>query len=106
MEIINITTIEQFEELILKSEVPVLVDFWATWCAPCRMMEPVLESLALDSDAFQVAKINVDSEALSSISVQYSIRSIPTMVLFQKGIEQDRFVGVQSEETLKDALLK
>lgn len=83
-----------------KSKV-VIVDFWAAWCAPCRMMAPVLNDLANDlSDNMQVGKINVEEQ--QALAQKFSVRSIPTLILFKDGKEVNRFVGVKT----KDFLLK
>lgn len=83
-----------FAEQVLQSEQPVLVDFWAEWCAPCRALGPVIESLAEDYDGRAViAKVDVDAN--QSVAMQFGIRSIPTVMLFNKGQVVDTFVGVR-----------
>lgn len=86
-----ILTSKNFEEEVLKSEGKVLVDFWATWCAPCRMLAPELESFAFSQDEVKVGKVNVDEE--SSLAVKYGVNVIPTMILFENGEELKRRSG-------------
>lgn len=90
---------QEFEELIGKSSVPVLVDFWAPWCAPCRMIAPIVDEIAADKgDSLQVVKVNIDDE--QSIARKYSIRSIPTLLIFKGGEVQDTLVGAMNKQAL------
>jgi len=82
----------------------VLVDFWAAWCAPCRMMAPVLNELADELDGKDVAVGKVNIEQYQSLAKKYNIRSIPTMVIFKNGVEVSRFSGVRNKEYLKKQL--
>ena len=83
-----------FAEQVLKSDKPVLVDFWAEWCAPCRMLGPVIETLAEEYDGRAVvAKVDIDAN--QSVAMQFGIRSIPTVMLFDKGQIVDTLVGVR-----------
>jgi thioredoxin 1 len=85
-----------FAEQVLQSDQPVLVDFWAEWCAPCRALGPVIESLASDFDGrVKIAKIDVDAN--QEVARQFGIRSIPTVILFDKGQIVDTFVGVRGK---------
>ena len=90
---------ENFEKEVLKSEKPVLVDFYADWCGPCNAMTPVIEELATELDGkAKVGKINVDEN--SDIAVDYNVMSIPTLIIFQNGKEEKRLVGLRDKEEL------
>jgi thioredoxin 1 len=94
---------EEFQQQILNATVPTLVDFWATWCAPCRAQMPIVEQVAEKAgDKARVVKVNVDEA--SDIAESLGISSIPTLVVFKGGKEEKRFVGVQSADTLSRAL--
>lgn len=85
-----------FEAFLKTATTPVLLDFWATWCAPCRMLTPVIEEIASENvGKFTVAKVNVDD--CPSVSAQFGIRSIPTLMFFQAGEKKDQSVGVSSK---------
>lgn len=90
---------ENFEKEVLKSEKPVLVDFYADWCGPCNAMAPVLEELAKELEGkVKVGKINVDENP--DIAVEYNVMSIPTLIVFKKGKEEKRLVGLRNKEEL------
>jgi thioredoxin 1 len=92
-----------FEQEVIKSDTPVLVDFWAPWCGPCKMIGPVIEELAGDYDGkVSVGKVNVDDN--QELAVKYGIRGIPTVMLFKGGEAVDSFVGLQQKEDLASAL--
>ena len=92
-----------FSEEVLKCESPVLVDFWAPWCGPCRMIGPVVEELAEENiGSVKVVKINIDSSPGAAQS--YGVSSIPTLMVFKSGEVVERFVGVQPKTRLQQAL--
>ena len=89
----------------IQGEIPILVDFWAAWCAPCRMLAPILEELAGEYEGrLRIAKLNVDEE--SAAAQQYGIQSIPTLLLFKNGEVADKVVGVVPKEALSRLLEK
>ena len=92
-------TDSSFELVVLKSEKPVLVDFWAAWCGPCRMIAPTIEAIAEQySDRVTVVKLNVDDNP--STTMTYGIKGIPTLILFSGGKEVERLVGATSKESI------
>ncbi len=94
-----------FDQQILKSEVPALVDFWAAWCGPCRTVGPVVEELAGEyKDKVKVAKLNVDDN--KQTPSKYGVKGIPTLMLFQNGQVVDQIVGAVPKNKIKDMLDK
>jgi thioredoxin 1 len=88
-----------FEAEVLNSKVPVLVDFWAAWCAPCRMLSPVVEAIADKYEGkARVVKLNVDENGLTSS--KYNIKGIPTLLLFKEGIIKEQIVGNTTKDTI------
>ena len=93
------TSDRTFEADVLQSNKPVLVDFWAVWCTPCRMIAPIVEAVAQKYDgSARVAKLNVDDNP--SVSQRYGIKGIPTLILFKNGREEERIVGATSEQAI------
>lgn len=97
MENVITGTKENFNELIAQDKVTI-VDFWAEWCGPCRMLGPILDSVAKERTDIQVVKVDVDSN--SELSTQYGIRSIPAVFVFKNGEQINKFVGVKSKEDI------
>ena len=96
-------TDSNFETEVLKSDKPVLVDFWAEWCMPCRMLTPTIEKIAKDySGKVKVGK--VDTDANRDISMKYGISAIPTVILFRNGQVAQKFVGLRQEREFKEAI--
>ena len=92
-----------FEEEVLKSSQPVLVDFWAEWCGPCRMLAPTIEKIASQYDG-RVKVGKLDTDANHGVATKYTISAIPTVLLFQGGQVTKKFVGLRKEQDFKDAL--
>jgi len=85
-------TDDTYDEVVLKSDIPVLIDFWATWCGPCRMIAPIVEELAVEYEGkIKVCKLDVDNN--QKVAMMYGIRSIPTVVIIKNGEEVDRILG-------------
>lgn len=100
MEVVTITN-ENFEQEVLACEVPVILDFWADWCMPCKMQSPILDAFAEEmGDKIKVGKVNVDQE--SALALKYQIMSIPTLILMDKGVFVKRVSGVQQADALKE----
>jgi thioredoxin 1 len=96
-----VTTIDvnTFEQEVIKSDLPVLVDFWAAWCGPCRLVAPIVDEIAKDyTDKLKVVKVNVDDHP--HLASQYGIRSLPTLAIFRDGQAIDRVVGAVPKTTL------
>ena len=92
-------TDQDFEERVLKSDEPVLVDFWAEWCVPCHMVSPVVEEIGQEKgESLRVAKLNIDENP--EVTRRYGVMSIPTLMLFKDGEEKARVVGARGKEAL------
>lgn len=101
MSVLKITK-DNFESEVLKSEKPVLVDFWAVWCGPCRMVAPTVDEIAEENPQYLVGKVNVDEEP--ELAQAFGISSIPTLVAIKDGKIADVIIGVQPKEKILDML--
>lgn len=101
MGVLKITN-TNFEEEVLNSEKTVIIDFYADWCMPCKMMSPIIDNIAEENDYIKVGKVNVDEAG--EIAVKYNIMSIPTIIIFKEGKEYKKFVGVTSKENILNSL--
>ena len=98
-------TEESFEQEVLKATIPVLVDFWAAWCGPCKMIAPIVEELATEYEGkLKIGKVDVDNH--QKIAMQYGIRSIPTLLVFKGGKVVEQIVGAAPKKTLVEKLSK
>lgn len=97
-------TMDNFEQEVLNSDIPVMIDFWATWCMPCKMLAPTIEELAEEANgAYKVGKIDVDKSP--SLAAQFGVMSIPTVIVFKNGKAVDKTIGVVPKSQL-EAMLK
>lgn len=101
MSVIEITA-ENFEAEVLKADKPVILDFWASWCGPCRMLSPVIDEIAEENSDIKVGKINVDEQSL--LAQKFGIQSIPTIAVFKGGQLIDISVGVKPKQAILDML--
>ena len=101
MNVLKITN-KNFEEEVLNSNKPVIIDFYADWCGPCKMMSPIIDNIAEENSDIKVGKVNVDEA--QEIAIKYNIMSIPTIIIFKEGREYKKFVGVTSKENILSGL--
>lgn len=100
----NVTS-QSFENEVLKSDRPVLADFFATWCAPCKMLAPIIDEIGNELEkTLDIAKVNIDMDA--EIAEYYSVSSVPTLILFKNGSEMVRFTGVMPKDSLVGAIME
>lgn len=97
MALIEITK-DNFETEVMQSDKPVLIDFWATWCGPCRMLSPVVDEIAEERSDIKVGKVNVDEQG--ELAAKFGVMSIPTLVVIKDGKTVNQSVGVQSKENI------
>lgn len=98
-----VITENNFEAQVLKSEIPVVIDFWAEWCAPCKLLEPIIDQLADEYEGrIKFGKIDVDSNP--SISMNYGIRSIPTLLIFKSGEAVEQLIGAVPKRNITDKI--
>lgn len=95
-------TEENFEQEVLRSEKPVLLDFWASWCGPCRMVGPILDEIAAERSDIKVCKVNVDEQ--QELAARYQIMSIPTLMVFKGGVVTNTSLGARPKEQILEML--
>lgn len=101
MAVIEITK-QNYEDEVLRSDKPVLIDFWASWCGPCQMLSPVVDEIGEERDDIKVGKVNVDEQ--QDLAMQFRVMSIPTLVVMKEGKETNRSVGVISKDEIFELL--
>ena len=103
MAIITVTN-TNFEQAVLKASGPVLLDFWAPWCGPCKMIAPILEEIAAEDESVTIAKVNVDEEM--ELAMRFGITSIPTLVVMEGGKAVNKAIGYRSKDSILELLGK
>jgi thioredoxin 1 len=101
MSVITVTK-DNFQKEVIEATKPVLVDFWASWCGPCRMLSPVVDEIAQERDDIQVCKINIDEQA--ELAIQFGVMSIPTLMVFKNGEKVNSSVGVQPKASILEMM--
>ena len=101
MAVINLTT-ENFDEVVMKNDKPVLIDFYADWCGPCRMVSPIVDKLAEEHPEYTFCKVNVDEA--SDLALKYGVMNIPTLVTMHKGVFVEKSVGAVPEAAILELL--
>ncbi|MBR2397823.1 MAG: thioredoxin [Clostridia bacterium] len=101
MRILDLT-VENFDDEVLSVEGKVLVDFWAAWCGPCRMLSPIVDEVAENNDNVKVCKVNVDNE--QELAIKYGVMSIPTLLLFENGKLVNKSIGLVSKEKIENMI--
>ena len=100
MAIIHIENTQQFQQEVLESKIPVLIDFFATWCGPCKMIAPILEEIAAEREDFKICKIDVDQ--VQELAIRYQIMSIPTLLVFKNGEHGAPALGARPKQAILD----
>ena len=101
MAVITVNS-DNFEQEVLKADKPVLVDFWAAWCGPCKMLSPIVDEVAESSDNVKVCKVNVDNN--QDLAFKYGVMSIPTLIVFKNGNVEKKSVGLISKDEIMELL--
>lgn len=95
---VTVITVDNFEQEVLKSDKPVLIDFWAGWCGPCKMLSPVVDQIAEENPDIKVGKVDVDAEA--ELAIKFNVMSIPTLIAFKDGKVVNQSVGVVPKQAI------
>lgn len=101
MAVVHVTT-DNFEQEVLKAEQTVIVDFWAAWCGPCKMLSPIVDQIAEEHPEIKVCKVNIDEEP--SLAIDYKVMSIPTLLVFKNGEKVNMSIGVQAKSDIEAML--
>ena len=99
---VKVVTADNFQEEVINSDIPVLVDFWAVWCGPCKMLTPVVHEIAAEHPEIKVCSVNVDDEM--ELAQKFNIMSIPTLLVFNKGEMVDQMVGLQPKNVIEQKI--